>query len=139
VDIEKLLQKIIDGEDSKKLDEFIDAILDHWVYFYFHETSGSDTKPGAGNVDVVLFTSKNNPISVPMVEDELGRNAVVYTNSDLALRSAKFNCKIAKMRGKNAFEMFYGLKGVNSIYIQGNFGYLLPKREELALLLGRNA
>jgi hypothetical protein len=101
-------------------------------------TSGSDTKPGEGNVDVVLFTSKDNPISVPMVEDELGRNAVVYTNSDLALRSAKFNCKIAKMRGKNAFEMFYGLKGVNSVYIQGNFGYLLPKREELASLLSRN-
>jgi hypothetical protein len=42
------------------------------------------------------------------------------------------------MRGKNAFEMFYGLKGVNSVYIQGNFGYLRPKREELASLLGKN-
>jgi hypothetical protein len=46
MDIEKLLQESIGGEDSNRLDEFIDAILDHWVYFYFHETSGSDTKPG---------------------------------------------------------------------------------------------
>jgi hypothetical protein len=42
------------------------------------------------------------------------------------------------MRVKNALDLFYGLKGVNSIYIQGNFGYLLPKREELALQLGEN-
>ena len=62
-----------------------EAFLDKWMYFYFHETNGKDTKPGKGNVDVVVFIGKDNPINVPMVDNELGRNGVVYTSSDLAL------------------------------------------------------
>ena len=80
VDIEILFEEVIESGDNKGADQLFEALLDHWVYFYFHETNEKDTKPGKGNVDVVIFTGKDNPINVPMVENELGRNGVVYTN-----------------------------------------------------------
>ena len=134
MDIEKLMEEVIDGDDDNKYASFIDAILDHWVYFFFNEKDGSDTKPGKGNVEVVLFTSKDNPILVPFVENEQGINGVLYTNSDLAIRSAEFNCKVGKMRGKNAFKMFFDVKCIDSIYIQGNYGRVRPSNQEFASL-----
>jgi hypothetical protein len=138
MDIDKLLGEVLDGNDTGKINTFFEAILDHWVYFFFNETSDSDTKPGKGNVEVVLFTSKDNPILVPMIQNDQGCNAVIYTNSDLAIRSAEFSCKIGKMRGRDAFKMFYGLKKLDRVYIQGDCGYLHPSREDLANLASHN-
>lgn len=116
--------------------QLIEALLDHWVYFYFHETNGKDTKPGKGNVDVVIFAGKDNPINVPMVGNELGRNGVVYTNSDLALRSAEFNCKVGKMRGIKAFTMFYETKEFSGLYIQSDYGHLYLNKAKVAEVAG---
>ncbi len=138
MDLEKLLEEILNGDDKGKIDIFIEAILDHWVYFFFNETNGSDTKPGKGNVEVVLFTDKDNQIQVPLIDNDQGCNGVLYTSLDLAIRSAEFNCKVGKMRGRNAFKMFYGLKHLDSVYIQGDCGYLHPSREKLANLAGHN-
>jgi hypothetical protein len=118
---------------------FFKAILDHWVYFFFNETNGTDTKPGKGNIDVVLFTSEKNPILVPLVENDQGTNSVIYTNSELAVKSAEFNCKVGKMKGENAFKMFCEMKNLNSIFIQSNYGFIHPSRQQLAKLAGQNA
>ena len=117
MDIEKLFEEVIESNDDYIADHLFDALLDSWVYFYFHETNGKDTKPGKGNVDVVIFTGKDNPINVPMVENESGSNGVVYTNSDLALRMAEFDCKIGKMRGINAFQMLSATKDFGGLYM----------------------
>ena len=139
MDIEKLLQEVIESDGNNKIDIFKEAIVDHWVYFFFNEVNGADTKPGKGNVEVVIFTSKENPIMVPLVENETGCSGVLYTNSDLAVSSAEFDCKVAKMRGRRAFKLFYELKNVDGIYILGNYGHLRPSREEFAALAGHIA
>ena len=131
VNIDNLMKDIIDGEENK-IDIFFESILDCWLYFFFNEKNGKDTKPGKGNVEVVLFTGKDNPILVPLVENEKGRNAILYTNSELAQRSVEFNCKIGKMKGRNALKMFHELTNVDSVFIQGNYGYIHPTRKELA-------
>ena len=139
MDIEELMVEIIDGDKSNKIELLFKTILDHWVYFFFNETEGSDTKPGKGNIDVVLFTSEDNPILIPLIENDQGTNGVVYTNSELAVKSAEFNCKVGKMKGKNAFKMFYEMKNIDSVFIQSNHGYIHPSRQELAKLAGQNA
>ena len=139
VDIEELMVEIIDGDKNNKTELLFKTILDRWVYFFFNETNDSDTKPGTGNIDVVLFTSEENPILVPLIENEQGINGVVYTNSELAVKSAEFNCKVGKMKGKNAFKMFYEMKNLNSVFIQSNYGFIHPSRKELAKLAGTNA
>ncbi len=136
MNLEILFKEIIEGDSSEISNQFFDAILDHWLYFYFHEKPGSDTKPGKGNVDVVLFTGKDNPITIPMVENELGCNGVAYTNSDLSLRSAEFECKVGKMRGVNALKMFYGIPSLDGIYIQGDYGHIHLNKEKIAELVG---
>ena len=139
VDIEELMVEIIDGDKNNKTELLFKTILERWVYFFFNETNDSDTKPGKGNVDVVLFTNEENPILVPLIENDQGTNGVVYTNSKLAVKSAEFNCKVGKMKGKNAFKMFYEMKNLNSVFIQSNHGYIHPTRQELAKLAGQNA
>lgn len=139
MDIEKLIEKAIESNDDYIANHLFDALLDSWVYFYFHETNGKDTKPGKGNVDVVVFTGKDNPINVPMVENESGRNGVVYTNSDLALRMAEFNCKIGKMKGINAFKMLSATINFGGLYIQADYGHIHLNKAKVAEVIGERA
>jgi hypothetical protein len=138
VDIEKLFEEVIESIDDNIANHLFDAVLDSWVYFYFHETNGKDTKPGKGNVDVVIFTDKDNPINVPMVENESGRNGVVYTNSDLALRVAEFDCKIGKMRGINAFQMLLATRDFGGLYIQADYGHIHLNKAKVAEVISEN-
>jgi len=136
VNLEKLFEKVIESNDEDIVTDFFEALLDSWVYFYFHETGGKDTKPGKGNVDVVIFTGKDNPINVPMVGDESGRNGVIYTNSDLALRMAEFDCKIGKMRGLNAIQMLSATIDFGGLYIQGDYGQIHLNKTKVAEVIG---
>ena len=138
MDIEKLFEEVIESNDDNIANHLFDAFLDSWVYFYFHETNGKDTKPGKGNVDVVIFTDKDNPINVPMVENESGRNGVVYTNSDLALRMAEFDCKIGKMRGINAFQMLLATRDFGGLYIQADYGHIHLNKAKVAEVISEN-
>ena len=138
MDIEKLFEEVIESNDDNIANHLFDAVLDSWVYFYFHETNGKDTKPGKGNVDVVIFTDKDNPINVPLVENESGRNGVVYTNSDLALRMAEFDCKIGKMRGINAFQMLLATRDFGGLYIQADYGHIHLNKAKVAEVISEN-
>ena len=138
MDIEKLFEEVIESNDDNIANHLFDALLDSWVYFYFHETNGKDTKPGKGNVDIVIFTDKDNPINVPLVENESGRNGVVYTNSDLALRMAEFDCKIGKMRGINAFQMLLATRDFGGLYIQADYGHIHLNKAKVAEVISEN-
>jgi len=139
VDIEKLFEEIIESDNNDNEDQLFKVLLDNWVYFYFHETNGKDTKPGKGNVDVVLFTGKDNPINVPMIDNELGINGAIYTNINLAISLAEFDCKVGKMRGVNAFDLFYTIKGFDGLYIQSNHGHIHLNKAKVAEVMGKNA
>jgi len=134
VDVEKLLQELIDADDDAMLDSLLNAILDSWVYFHFNEPKGRDTKPGEGNIVVLLHTDSDNPILLPLVDNELGLNGVIFTNSELALRLAEFNCKIGKMQGRKVFKMLFDLGNIDSVYIHGDYGKVRPNNIEFATL-----
>ena len=139
MDIEKLFEEVIESNDDDLADCLFDALVDHWVHFYFHETNGKDTKPGIGNVDVVIFIGKDNPINIPMVENDLGINGVVYTNSDLAGRMAKFDCKVAKSRGMNAFEILSDTENFGGIYLQSEYGHIHINKEKVNEIIDKNS
>jgi len=134
VDIEKLLEDAVESKVDEKLETFLNELSNRWVYFYFLQPNGIDTKPGNGNIEVILATSKDNPINIPSIKNKEGNNGVLYTNLEIAKESTEFNCKIGKMKGTKAFEMFYGINHLDSIYIQGNFGYILLNKTILARL-----
>jgi hypothetical protein len=134
VNVEKLLQEIIDAGDDVILDPFLETILENWVYFHFSESKGKDTKPGEGNIVVVLQIDSDNPILLPLVDDEQGLNGVIFTNSDVAIRLAEFNCKIGKMSGRRVFKMLFDLGNIDSVYIQGDYGKVRPSNEVFSAL-----
>jgi len=131
------MAEIIDGGQISKTKLLFKAISDRWVYFFFNEMGGSDTKPGEGNVDVVFFSGKDNPMLIPLISNDQGVNGVVYTTLELAIESVEFNCKIGKMKGKDAFKMFYQTEQVDSVYIQSGHGFIHPSRQEFARLAGQ--
>jgi len=131
VEIEKLLKEIVESYDQRKVDILFESLLDQWLYFFFNEQNYKDTRPGKGNIEVVLLINKENPIDVPLIENENGKNGVLYTNLELAKKSAEFKCKIGKMKGKNALDLFYIIKGSDGVYIQGNYGNILAIKRDL--------
>lgn len=139
MDIESILKEVIESDENEVEDEFFSVFLKNWVYFYFFETDGRDTKPGNENVDVVIFTGKDNPINVPTINNELGNNGVIYTNRELAIRLAEFDCKVGKMRGRKALSMFRSILSISGIYIQGNNGNIHLNSAKMSQVLNKNA
>ena len=72
--------------------------MSRWVFFLLLEKKGQDTPISSGNIEHIISTGKANPINIPTINDENGNNGVIYTNSDLAVKSAEFKCKIGKMK-----------------------------------------
>ena len=104
--------------------------MGRWVFFLILEKEGQDTPISSGNVEHIIFTGKNNPINIPTINDRNGNNGVIYTNSDLAVKSAEFKCRIGKMKGLKAFEMFRDIASINAVYVQsGTCNVHITKRE----------
>jgi len=129
--IENLLAEIIDEYDHKKVDTLFKKLSRSWVFFFFFEQKGKNTSLGTGNATNVLQIDKENPINIPIIENKEGCFGVIYTNSDLALRSAEFQCKIGKLKGIDAFEFFLDIEKLDSVFIQGEAGNILPRRKDL--------
>jgi len=129
--IENLLAEIIDEYDQEKIDTLFSDISDEWIYFFFFETNDKDTPPGKGNVTQIIYVDIDYPINIPMIENSEGCYGVIYTNRELAISFAEFQCKIGKLKGINAFELFLDIEKLDGVYIQGEAGNILPKREYL--------
>lgn len=130
MNIEKLFEEAIEENDSIKLKEFLDVLMGRWVFFFLLEKEGKDTPISSSNVEHIISTGKNNPINIPTIDDENGNNGVIYTNSDLAVKSAEFKCKVGKMKGVKAFEMFRDIASINAVYVQSDTcNVRIPKKE----------
>ena len=140
MNLEKLIESILKHDSFENESQLFDVLLDSWVYFYFHETNGNDTTPGRDNVEAVIFIGTDNPINLPMVDNGSGRNGVIYTNLELAIRLTSFNCKIGKMRGINAIKMHNEIKGFGGLYIQADYGQIhLNKAKVTEMLRGASS
>ncbi|NRB37727.1 MAG: hypothetical protein HRU20_04570 [Pseudomonadales bacterium] len=130
MDLEKLFEDAVDEDDSEKLEKFLELLMDCWVFFFLLEKEGQDTPISSENVEQIIFTGKDNPINIPTISDESGNNGVIYTNSDLAERSAEFKCKVGRMRGIKALEMFLDIPSIDAVYIQcDTCNVHIPKNE----------
>ncbi len=132
--IENLLKEVINDQSEDKLNLLIDSLLIDWLYFYFIEKNGNDTKPSKGNIVSILTVSKEKPIDIPSIRNSDGNFGVLYTNREKVLKSAEFECKIGKMKGVNAFKMFNEIKDINFICIQGNYGNIKISKKEIMRL-----
>jgi len=128
---EILLKEIIDKYDYKKINQFFDIISKQWLYFFFNEINGKVKYQDEEDIVQLFKIDKNNPIVVPMIIDEKGRNGVLYLNRDLAIKSVEYECKIGKMRGKDAFDLFFEIEDMDSFYIQGDYGSILPSEKDV--------
>jgi hypothetical protein len=138
MEAEEILDRLLREDDDKEIDYLLTVLKKCWVYFFYNEAN-VDTPPGEGNIEKILFIDKENPIIIPMIKNENGCNGVLYTSSDLAKRCAEFSCKIGKMKGQDAFKMFYGIREVDSVAIQGDCGHVTPSRKEFAKLANSNS
>jgi len=132
--IESLLKDVVDTQSEEKLNLLIDSLLIDWLYFYFIEKNGCDTKPSKDNIVAILTVSKEKPINIPTILNSDGNFGVLYTNREKALKSAEFECKIGKMKGVKAFEMFNDIEDINFICIQGDYGNIKITKEEFMRL-----
>lgn len=137
MDLEKLFEEAIDEDDSEKLERFLKLLMGRWVYFFLLETDGKDTPISSGNVEYIITTGKDNPINIPTINDENGNHGVIYTNGDLAVNSAEFHCKVGKMRGIKAFEMFRDISSIDAVYVQSTTcNVRIPQNEIRRLIAG---
>ncbi|MCJ8314901.1 MAG: hypothetical protein HRU38_22360 [Saccharospirillaceae bacterium] len=135
--LEKLFEDAVNENDTNKLEEFLQLLMGEWVYFFLFETDGKDTPVSSENITYIISTGKDNPINIPLMNDENGCSGVIYTNSELAVNSAEFNCKVGKMKGVKAFELFLNLSIIDAVYVQSNSCNVhIPKTEIKRLLAG---
>ena len=120
---ESLFEEAIKKDDFVKLEKSIKLVLDEWLYFFMWEKEGKDTPVSTENVVSVISVGKDNPISIPLIKDDQGGLGVLYFTQELAVKSAEFNCKVGKMKGRNALAMFKGMAGVDSVAIQSTNEY----------------
>jgi len=50
---------------------------------------------------------------------------------------AQFDCKVGKMRGINAFQMFYDTKEFGDLYIQAQYGHIHLNKAKVAEVMDR--
>lgn len=131
MDIEKLFEEAVEEDNHEKLEEFIWHLMDHWVYFFMIESEGNEYPVSSGNIVRTISVSKKNLARVPTIKTEDGIHGVLYTNRDLAINSAEFRCKVGKMKGVKAFQMFYGMPGIDAIYVQCNTCNVRLPREKI--------
>lgn len=64
------------------------------------------------------------------MKNEKGNNGIIYTNSEVAVKLAELKCKVGKMKGVKAFEMFLGISSIDAVYVQSNACNVhIPKNE----------
>lgn len=134
-----LFEEAVSENDSRKLEEFLELLMNEWVYFFLFEADGKNTPASSGNVERIISTGKDNPINIPAINDENGNNGVLYTNRELAVNSAEFTCKVGKMKGVKAFEMFLGVSSIDAVYVQSNNCNVHIPKNEIERLVAGNA
>ncbi len=137
MDIEKAFNESVEQNDLEKIESLLEVLMDRWVYFFLFEAGEKDTPASSGTIVHTISTSKNNPINIPTINNEKGNSGVIYTNSNLAVRLAEFDCKVGKMKCVKAFEMFLGVSNIDGVFIQCETCNLhIPKSEVKRLVSG---
>ncbi len=137
--LEKIFEDAVNENDSGKLEYFLGLLMNDWVYFFLFETAEKNTPISSGNIVHIISTGKNNPINIPTINDANGNNCVIYTNSELAVKLAETKCKVGKMKGVKAFEMFLSMSKIDAIYIQSNNCNIHIPKNEIQRLVAGNA
>ena len=132
---ETLFDESVETDDDDKLEKSIELVMEEWVYFFIFEKEGMNTPVSTDKVDYIITTSKENPINIPLIKDDNGVNGVIYFTSEFAVKSAEFNCKVAKMKGSKALQLFLDQSAIDAVYLQSsNNNVHIPKNEIRRLL-----
>ena len=130
MNIIKLFEDAVKEDDPEKLDQFLLLLMDKWVFFFLQESYGVNTPISSGDVVPVLTTSKQYPINLLTINNELGNNGVIYTSCDLAVSLSEVDCKVGKMKGLKAFKMFINTSDIDAVYVQADTCHVhIPKNE----------
>jgi len=123
MNVESIFEEAIEKDDRDRLEKSIELVLNEWLYFFMWEKPGKNTPVSSKNIVSIITTGKDNPISIPLIKDSQGGLGVLYFTQELAVKSAEFNCKVGKMKGREALAMFKGLAGVDAVAIQSTNEY----------------
>jgi hypothetical protein len=133
-DLEIIINDIIESNAEDKIDLLVSSSFENWLYFYIME-EGKHLKSNSDNVVVILSIDKENPVNIPFIKNKNESIGVLYASKEKAINSVEFKCKLGKMKGLKALQMFSELNDINIISIQGNKGYVLIKKETILKLI----
>lgn len=133
---ESLFDESIAEDNEEKLQKSLQLIMREWVYFFFFEKEGVNTPASTSKVAHVIVTGKDNPINVPLIQNSDGTCGVIYFTGEFAVKSAEFNCRVAKMKGRKALELFYGMPVIDAVCLQSEKNYLRISKPQIGRLLG---
>ncbi len=133
-DLEIIINDIIESNAEDKIDLLVSSSFENWLYFYIMEEE-KHLKSNSDNVVVILSIDKENPVNIPFIKNKNESIGVLYASKEKAINSVEFKCKLGKMKGLKALQMFSELNDINIISIQGNKGYVLIKKETILKLI----
>jgi len=133
-DLDILINDIIENNTEEKIGLLVSSSFGNWLYFYIMEEE-KHLKSNSENVVVIISVDKENPVNIPIIKNKNESVGVLYTSKEKAINSAEFKCRIGKMKGINALQMFSELNDINIICIQGSKGYVQIKKETIMKLI----
>ena len=131
-EIESLFEDVVNSNSVTKFTQLLELLLNKWLYFYVLD---SNIKDNDKSIIYIHSVTNENPVNIPIIKSTESNSGVLYTNKKIAIDSVEMKCKIGQMKGKDAFQMFYEIKEIDSIAIQGNCGNIKMSKVELMKLL----
>lgn len=117
--IDSLIDKIINYQNETDYKELLESILKVKLYFYVID-DGTFT-----GLDEVVTTSKDRPVSIPIIKKNSKTISVLYTSKKLAEESIQEGFKISHTtKGIDAVKFQYAAKDVDEIVLQGKNGHV---------------
>lgn len=133
-DLDSIINDIIVNNTDEKITHLVSCASENWLYFYIMEEE-KHLKSNSENVVEIISVDKENPVNIPIIKNTNESVGVLYTSKEKAINSIELKCKIGKMKGLKALQMFSELNGINIICIQGSKGYVQIKKETVVKLI----
>jgi len=129
--LDKLIENIHNYQRRSDIDEFKSELLKGFLYFFLIN-DGSFKQ-----VTEIVWTGKERPVNVPLINEEGETYGVLYTNKRNAMNSKEDRFVIASMKGPKALELMRGIKNLTQVIIQGNGMFVYLDRSSIDEILNK--
>ncbi len=130
-DLDKLIEDINNYQRRSDIDEFKSELLQNYLYFFLID-DGSFKQ-----VTEIVWTSKDRPVNVPLINEENETYGVLYTSKKNAMNSMEDRFVISYMKGPKALKFMRGIKNLTQVIVQGKNTFVHLDRTTIDEILSR--